>query len=403
MLHHRGMGRFLFLLMALTGPALADPPTHRGYDPLSESWTMADLPAWRDAFYARAMAAGITPETWARALPVMTARPDVLERDRNQTEFSRTIWDYLDRAVSDDRVARGRAAMKAHAETLAAIEPRFGVDPAVVVAIWGLESDYGANRGDVPVLAGLATLASSTRRAAYFESELIAALKLVQQGAPPDLKGSWAGAVGHTQFMPSNVLSLAVDFDGDGQAALWARDPTDALASTAAFLATWGWGSGPWGIEVTLPVGFDWTLVGERVKKPSTDWAALGVQGDLPDCEASLLAPAGHRGATFLICPNFHAIEAYNPADAYVIAVGHLSDRLKGGGPIRAPWPRDLRALTLPERIALQQGLTRAGFDAKGADGKIGPNTQRAIRAFQGARGLTPDGFASPELLPLLP
>ena len=397
------MGRFFLVLMALALPALADPPAHRGYDPLTETWTMADLPAWLDAFHPRALAAGITEATWARALPMMTPRPDVLERDRNQTEFSRTIWDYLDRAVSDDRVARGRKAMKAHAAALKAIGARYGVDPAVVVAIWGLESDYGANRGDIPVLASLATLASSTRRATYFESELIAALKLVQDGAPADLKGSWAGAVGHTQFMPSNVLTLAVDFDGDGQKALWADDPTDALASTAAFLAHWGWGKGPWGVEVTIPKGFDWTLIGERVKKPSADWAALGVTGTLPDCEASLLAPAGHRGAIFLICPNFHVIEAYNPADAYVIAVGLLSDRIKGGGPVQAAWPRDLRALTLAERVALQERLTKAGFSTQGADGKIGPNTQAALRAFQTAKGMIPDGFASPNLLPLLP
>ena len=397
------MGRFLLFLLALSSPALADPPATRGYSPLSESWIMADLPAWLDAFHARAMAAGITQATWTRARPHMVARDDVLERDRNQAEFSRTIWDYLDRAVSDDRVTRGQKAMRTHAALLARIEATYGVDPAVVVAIWGLESDYGANRGDIPVLAGLATLASSTRRGAYFESELIAALRLVQDGAPEDLKASWAGALGHTQFMPSNILSLAVDFDQDGQRALWADDPTDALASTAAFLAHWGWTRGPWGVEVTLPTDIDWSLVGERVKKPTADWAALGVTGDLPDCQASLLAPAGHRGAAFLICPNFHAIEAYNPADAYVIAVGHLSDRIKGAPPIQAKWPRDLRALTLSERIALQHGLTKAGFDTKGADGKIGPNTQAAIRAFQKAQGLIPDGYASPDLLPLLP
>lgn len=400
--HHIPMGRFLLLLTALACPALADPPAHRGYDPLTETWTMADLSAWLDAFHARALAAGITEATWARALPVMQPRPDVLERDRNQAEFSRTIWDYLDRAVSDDRVARGRKALAANATALAQIEARTGVDPAVVVAIWGLESDYGTNRGDIPVLAGLATLASSTGRSAYFESELIAALRLVQNGAPADLEGSWAGAVGHTQFMPSNVLTLAVAY-GDGAPDLWSDDPKDALASTAAFLKRWGWGPGPWGVEVTLPAGLDWTLVGERLRKPAADWRALGVEGDLPDCEASLLAPAGHRGPVFLICPNFHAIEAYNPADAYVIAVGHLSDRIKGGALIRHPWPRELPALTLEDRIALQKGLTSAGFDTKGADGKIGPNTQAAIRAFQAARGLTPDGYASPKLLALLP
>jgi membrane-bound lytic murein transglycosylase B len=396
------MGRFFLLLLALSTPALADPPATRGYSPLSESWTMVDLEEWRDAFHARALAAGITPATWARAEPHIVARADVLERDRAQAEFSRAIWDYLDRAVSEDRIARGRAALRREAAALAEIERRTGVDPAVVVAIWGLESDYGAHRGDVPVLAGLATLASSTRRAAYFESELIAALKLVQEGAPADLRGSWAGAVGHTQFMPSNVLTLAVPFRPGTKPDLWSDAPEDALASTAAFLAHWGWGPGPWGVEVTLPETMDWALVSRRIEKTADEWRALGVRGDLPACRGALLAPAGHLGPAFLICPNFRAIESYNPADAYVLAVGHLSDRIKGGGPIRQAWPRDLRPLSLAERVALQTGLTAAGFDTKGADGKIGPNTQSALRGFQKAKGLVPDGYASQAVLQAL-
>ena len=362
---------------------------------------------WLAAFRPRALAAGISSATLDQALAGVRLREDVLEKERSQAEFSRTIWDYLDRAVSPERIAAGRAALQAQGALLQRIAAQYSVDPQIVVAIWGLESNYGALRGDVPTIAALATLAATNRRGAYFESELLAALQIVQAGdvAAVQMTGSWAGAMGHTQFMPSNYLTLAVDFDGDGRRDIWAEDPADALASTAAYLARWGWQAGqPWGAEIVLPRGFDYLLAGESVQKSATEWQALGVcrasGGDLPEAGPSrVLLPAGALGAAFLIYPNFHVIEHYNRADAYVLAIGHLGDRLMGGGPILTPWPRDLRALTRDECVNLQNHLTQAGFDTGGADGRIGPRTQSALRAFQTASGLAPDGFASLAIL----
>ncbi len=362
---------------------------------------------WIAAFSPRALAAGIGPATLDQALTGATLREDVLEKERTQAEFTRTIWDYLDRAVSAERIAAGRAALEKHGDVLGRIAARYGVDPQIVVAIWGLESNFGTRRGDVPTIAALATLAATNRRGAYFESELLAALHILQAGdvTAAKMTGSWAGAMGHTQFMPSNYLTLAVDFGGDGRRDIWADDPADALASTAAYLARWGWQAGqPWGVEITLPQGFDYHLAGDRVQKPAAEWQGLGVSvaggGDLPEAGPSrVLLPAGALGAAFLICPNFHVIEHYNRADAYVLAVGHLGDRIMGGGPILTPWPRDLRALTRDECVALQNRLTQAGFDTGRADGRIGPRTQSALRAFQTASGLVPDGFASLAIL----
>lgn len=365
------------------------------------------LDQWIMAFRPRALAEGIAPATLDLAFRGIRYDEGVIERDRNQAEFTRTLWDYLDSAVSDLRVENGKSALRQHRATLDRLEATYGVPAEVITAIWGLESSYGANRGDIPVIAALATLAFDGRRGAFFEAQLIDALRILQSGDvdPSAFTGSWAGAMGHTQFIPSSYQSFAVDFDGDGRRDIWSDDPTDALASTAAYLAKSGWQTGlPWGIEVTLPKGFDYGLSGKGRPRPMADWAALGLRtadGDpLPDLGmAELLLPAGARGAAFLITTNFRAIERYNAADAYVIAVGHLSDRLAGLPPIRADWPREDRALTAEERRELQERLTAAGFDTKGVDGKIGPNTLSALRAFQRSVGLVPDGYASLDIL----
>jgi membrane-bound lytic murein transglycosylase B len=361
-----------------------------------------------EGFRPRALGAGVPAATFDAALRGVEFNAKVVARDRNQNEFSKTIWDYLDTAVSEDRVALGIKALAKHRALLDRIAADYGVEAEILAAVWGLESAYGTYRGDLPVLGSLATLAYDGRRGAFFESELISALKIIDGGHVERLAGSWAGASGHTQFMPSSWEKFAVDFDGDGKRNLWGDDPGDALASTANYLRHWGWTTGqPWGLEVVLPEGFDYDQTTERVVKPVPEWQAMGVRtargADLPDHgPGSILLPGGHRGAAFLIFPNFQVIEKYNTADAYVVAIGSLSDRLKGGAAIQSSWPRELRALTLDERRELQDLLSRAGFDAGGVDGRMGPKTIAAVKAFQKARGLVSDGYPSLEVLALL-
>lgn len=400
------MRRFFALLRVGVAVALAAlaAPVAKGQE--MQAGTEAGLQDWIAGFRGRALAAGISSATFEAAMSGVQFLPDVVERDRKQDEFTKTIWDYLDKAVSEDRIAAGQKALKAHAALLEQIEARYGVDRHVVLAIWGLESAYGAVRGDIPTLSALATLAYDGRRGDFFEAELVGALRIVQAKdvAPARMLGSWAGAMGHTQFMPSSFLAYAVDYDGNGKPDVWGDDPTDALASTAAYLAKFGWKKGGrWGDEVVLPAGFDYELAGNRTQKPLSAWAALGLRavgGDLPqDGWAALLLPAGARGPAFLVYDNFAAIEAYNKADSYVIAVGHLADRIRGDGPFVSHWPRDLRALTLPERIEMQSLLLRAGVYGGEADGKIGPLTLSAVKAFQKSQGLIPDGYPSLDVL----
>ncbi|MCT4685135.1 MAG: lytic murein transglycosylase [Roseicyclus sp.] len=363
--------------------------------------------AWTRAFRARATAQGISAATFDRAFSGVTVNARVLERDGNQAEFSRPLWDYLDSAVSETRSANGRAALSRHRDILDRIERRYGVEAEVVVAVWGLESAYGAMRGDTDIIAAMATLAYEGRRRDFFEAQLIAALRILQAGdvGPRQMVGSWAGAMGHTQFMPTSYLEHAVDFDGDGRRDIWSDDPVDALASTANYLRNHGWTTGqPWGMEVRLPEGFDYALTGEQVKRDAGFWNARGVRladgGRVPDHgEASILLPAGHRGVALVIYDNFHVIERYNPADAYVIAVGHLSDRIAGGPAFRGDWPREDRALSRAEREELQHRLVRAGFHRYAVDGIIGPQTIASVRRFQASLGWVPDGYASLRVL----
>ena len=362
---------------------------------------------WITGFRGRAQAKGIRPATLHTAFRGVRYNSDVISRDRNQSEFTKQIWEYLDSAASDTRVRNGKAALRDNRKLLAEIEARYGVEAEVVVAVWGLESAYGEFKGSTPIIEALATLAFDGRRGRFFEEQLIAALKIVQSGdvAPRGMTGSWAGAMGHTQFIPTSYLAYAQDFRGDGKRDIWSNDPTDALASTAAYLARFGWTKGqPWGVEVKLPSGFNYGQTGERVKKSAADWGALGVRdmngGRVPNHgSASILLPAGAQGAAFMIFKNFHVIERYNAADAYVIGVGHLSDRIAGGKAIQSGWPRGDRPLRFSEKKEMQQLLTRAGFNTDGVDGIIGPNSIAAIRAFQKSVGMVPDGYASYEIL----
>ncbi len=401
--------------IALAGAALAEPVEETPQLPLVLGGEMVTevagsdegLQDWINKFRQRAIASGIAESTLDRAFAGVRYNDGVVTKDRNQSEFTKTIWSYLDSAVSDDRITNGQKALTKNRDLLDRIEAAYGVDKEIVLAIWGLESAYGTFMGDINVIEALATLAYDGRRGAFFEAQLIDALKILQSGdtAPGTMTGSWAGAMGHTQFIPSSYLAFAVDFTGDGKRDIWATDPADALASTAAYLAKSGWQTGqPWGYEVTLPDDFDYDLSGERVKKPVSDWQALGVrtaagQALVDHGVASVLLPAGARGAAFLIFANFQAIEKYNTADAYVIGVGHLADRIKGGPAIAAAWPREDRALQLDERIELQERLTKTGFDPGGVDGKIGPKTIAAVKAFQRSIGMLTDGYPSLDIL----
>ena len=363
--------------------------------------------AWVAGFRPRALARGVSGATFDRAFAGAGFLPDVIERDRNQTEFTRTTEDYLAIAASDERVSKGRAALARYSGVLSAIEARYGVEPQVVVAVWGLESRYGERQGTVPVISALSTLAFEGRRGPFFEGQLIAALKILQNGdvSPERMTGSWAGAMGHTQFIPTTFAAYAVDFNGDGRRDIWSDDPTDSLASTAAYLSRSGWQRGqPWGVEVELPAGFNPGLAGRGTTRPASVWAAAGVRDmdgrPVPDHgPASILIPMGLSGPAFMVFRNFTVITRYNNAENYVIGVGHLSDRLVGAPPIRASFPPDANGMTKADRQSLQQRLTAAGFDTGGTDGVIGGKTNAAISAWQQATGQPVTGQPSLALL----
>ncbi|MEJ6398265.1 lytic murein transglycosylase [Yoonia sp. 208BN28-4] len=334
----------------------------------------ASYDAWVASFRDRARSRGITDSVLNAGFRNTGFLPGVVTRDRNQTEFSRTLEDYLSIAASDERIAKGRAAFARHSNTLAAVESRYGVDPKIVTAIWGLESFYGERRGNVPVISATSTLAFDGRRGRFFEQQLMAALRILQNGdiSADRLTGSWAGAMGHTQFIPTSYQSFAVDFTGDGRRDIWSDDPADSLASTAAYLLRNGWTRGrAWGRE-----------------------AAAGEGGRIIQPQAG--------GPRFAVTSNFNVIKRYNNSDAYAIGVGHLADRIGGAGPLQTAFPPDANGLTKDDRIALQTRLTARGFDTQGADGVIGPNSKAAIAAFQTSQGLPATGVPSQALLQAL-
>lgn len=365
---------------------------------------------WLAALKVEARAAGISDATLEAAFAGVEPNPRVQELDNSQPEFTRQIWDYLDSAVSDTRVARGRELLAQYAEPLSVIAARYGVQPQYVVAIWGIESNFGANFGDFSVIRSLASLAYEGRRTAFFRRHLLAALEILESGdiSPDQMLGSWAGAMGHTQFMPTAYLQYATDYDGDGRRDIWSSS-TDALASTANYLNDKGWVNGErWGREVTLLPDFDYALADGETRRSLSVWNGLGVRAAdgtaLPaaDMQAALIVPAGARGPGFLLYENFGVIKAYNNATAYALAVGHLGDRIAGGGPFVSSWPRDLAPLSRDENFELQQLLTDLGYDLGTVDGIVGPATRAALRQFQVAQGLTADGFPTPDVLVLL-
>lgn len=409
----------LTLAICLGAPALAEAPlvlaVASSARPVSRpemtTPATADIEArfqlWLNEFRAQALAQGVSAKTLDAALPGLTYDAEVVRRDRNQAEFTKTVWDYLDTAVSSARIDAGQKAVARHAALFDRIEAQWGVDRHVIAAIWGLESAYGLVRGNDSTLKSLASLAFDTRRPEFFGEQFLTALQILDAGEVrlADMRGSWAGAMGHTQFMPTSYRDHAVDFDDDGRRNIWSDDPADALASTAAYLKANGWVTGqPWGVEVTLPQGFDLASARRELTRMPSEWAALGVRDSnskpVPDHgPASILLPGGGTGPVFMIFDNFAVLETYNTADAYVIGVGHLGDRIAGRGPIRGDWPRQDRALTFDERIELQERLTAAGFDTQKIDAKIGPLTINAVRDYQLSLGIMPDGYASLRVL----
>ncbi|MBF3170625.1 lytic murein transglycosylase, partial [Pseudomonas aeruginosa] len=357
---------------------------------------------WRDAFRQQALAGGIDAQTFDRAFAGVQPDPAVVEADRSQPEFTRPVWKYLEGALDPLRVRQGQARLAQHARILGEVDARYAVDADAVVAIWGMESNYGSHMGNKNVIRSLATLAYEGRRPEFAHAQLLAALKILQHGDVPAsfMIGSWAGAMGQTQFIPTTYNQYAVDFDGDGKRDIWGS-PGDALASTANYLKASGWIAGqPWGFEVRLPAGFDYSLAELTIRKPLGEWQGMGVQGvnggplpsGLSGEQASLLLPAGHRGPAFLVLHNFRAILKYNNSSAYALAVGLLADSFKGGGRIVGAWPLEDVPLSRSQRIELQRQLAARGHDPGAVDGIIGANTRKAIRACQQEFGWPADG-----------
>jgi membrane-bound lytic murein transglycosylase B len=367
----------------------------------------ADFPNCVERLWPDAARRGVSRVTFEHFTASLAPDLSIMDKLDAQPEFTKATWDYLDVLVSDERIARGREVLTQYAPVFAAVARAYGVDPAIIAAIWGVESNYGTMGGDRSVIRSTATLACVGRRQDYFREEFLSALEILQRGDVPAerLVGSWAGAFGPTQFMPSSFKRYAVDFDGDGRRDVVDSIP-DVIASTANNLKTDGWVAGQrWGYEVVLPQNFDYLLADRSKQMSLGQWEALGIRraggGSFrePDARAYLLMPAGARGPAFLMLQNFRAIMKYNPAEAYALAIGHLADRLRGAGPFVQPWPREERVLSLDERYEMQQLLARRGFDTGEPDGMFGPRTRLAIRNYQASIGEIPDGFASSGLL----
>ncbi|VTU35855.1 lytic murein transglycosylase [Variovorax sp. PBL-E5] len=361
---------------------------------------------WVADFRTTARAAGISEATLHGAFDDVQYLPRVIELDRAQPEFTRTVWDYLDGTVTAQRVAQGQDKLQQLRSETDAAAQRYGVPPAIVIAIWGMESNYGSNYGSTPTIDALATLGFDGRRADWARRELLAALKILDNGDidRAHMIGSWAGAMGQTQFLPSNFLAYAVDGDGDGRRDIWVS-MADVTASTANFLSRSGWQAGmPWGVEVQLPAGFDVARADAGIRQPTAQWVAEGLRAMdgqvLPEfADGSVLLLAGARGPAFLVGPNFRAILRYNNSTSYALAVGLLAQRLSGGPGVQAPWPRDLQALTRSQLLALQAALNQRGFASGEPDGVMGPATREGLRRYQRSVGLAADGYPTLDLL----
>jgi lytic murein transglycosylase len=351
---------------------------------------------------------GVTRATFDTYTNGLTPDLRIMDLMDTQPEFTKAFWDYLDLLVSENRIKRGREILAQYKTVFDAMEKAYGVDRHAVTAIWGIESNFGTSGGDRPVVRSTATLACVGRRQAYFRDEFLAALEILNRGDinPDRLKGSWAGAFGPTQFMPTSFKRFAVDFDGDGRRDVVDSVP-DLIASTANNLKLDGWMPGQtWGYEVTLPETFNYLTADGAKAMPVKDWEKLGVARvngkafPRPADRATLFLPAGASGPAFLMLNNFRVLMKYNPAEAYALAIGHLGDRLRGEPPLVTAWPRQERVLTSAERYEMQQHLVRLGFDIGGEpNGRLNAKSRSAIRSFQVSQGLVPDGFATAVML----
>ncbi len=365
---------------------------------------------WLASLRNEARGQGIGASTLDSALTGLAPIPRVIELDRRQPEFTQTFWGYMEGRINDQRIARGRELLKQHGPLLKRIEREYGVQDRFLVAFWALESNFGDFTGGFPVIGALATLAYDPRRSDFFRAELLTALKIIDSRhiTAQRMTGSWAGAMGQCQFMPTTFARYGRDGDGDGRIDLWDSLP-DIFASAANFLAKSGWnGSETWGREVRLPASFDLDQSGLEVRRSIAEWQRLGVRrmdgGDLPqaDIQASLVLPAGYRGPAFMVYGNFRATLVWNRSINYAISVGHLADRLAWQPPLTAKRPPDDAPMSREHVIEMQERLARAGFYAGSPDGIAGAGTREALRAFQRHRGLPTDGHPSPQMLEVL-
>lgn len=360
---------------------------------------------------SQAIAKGVSGSSYDRYTQNLSPDYSVIERLNYQPEFSTPIWDYLSGLVDDERVQAGQQKLAQHRDVLNRVAAAYGVPAETVVAVWGVESNFGAISGSYPLLQALGTLSCEGRRQSYFRGEFFTTMRLLQRGdvTESQLKGSWAGAFGHTQFMPSTYDELAVDFDGDGRRDLVSSIP-DALASTANFLKRRGWQTGqPWGFEVKVPAGMSLSGEGRRNKKSLSSWVNRGltradgsalIQGNLSgSSQAGLMAPAGANGPVFLVFRNFDAIYSYNAAESYALAIAHLSDRLMGQSAFRTAWPTDDAGTSRAERREIQRFLLSRGYDIGEVDGLIGDRTRQAIHQEQTRLGLAATGRAGQQIL----
>jgi len=392
------MNRRHLMFLALSLPLLQAAP----------AFADAKFEAFIQTLWPVAKANGISRDLFDRAFAGITEPdPTVLKLANNQPEFTSTTSAYLEKAVTPIRIGTGQQMLASEAKLLSAIEAKYGVDRRILLGIWGMESNFGKDKGSMKVMRSLATLMYSGLKKQYAREQFVAALKILKRGVvtPENFTGSWAAALGHTQFIPTSYLSYAVDWDGDGVKDIW-NSKEDALASTANYLAKSGWKADrPWGWEVTLPKGFNLAMIGRQKWRTVAEWQKLGISRadgkpfGSPQASAFVMVPQGVSGPRFLVTQNFMAIMDYNLSHSYALAVGHLADRIRGGGPILASWPDVTYDLTFKQRVELQRTLTAKGFETGGDDGRFGARTYEAIIAFQKSAGLPLDGVPSLKLL----